>query len=184
MRRLFFMLMSALLLSAAGCLESFAQIGKFNPQIAKFNPWLVEEQPSYYNMRPLESMQAWEAIQIMKDEFYMYDEFPYADQPWYEDNFVFENCNRYDWTFLRNGTYRWAVKETLDGCQIEPYHHWYEPVDNWRELGLTCNTLAHLVIDFGQYYGGYVPPSPFLNDLKHDVTTGVTATSIRPGLAR
>lgn len=159
MKRKIFVMMSALLLSAVGCLESSAKIG-----VGYTKNQLVTESPSYANMRPLENKSADEAISIMKTQFFFQEE--YANYSWIAgDNYVFDNCDRDSWTFLyANSHWQWAVRDLGNGkCQIEPYHEWFENLDfeYWYYNNLPSQ-LCHITIDYGQYYDGYTPPSdPF-----------------------
>jgi len=162
MKRFVFIMMSALLLSAVGCLESSAKVGVGNT-------WRKTESPSYANMRPLENMSADEAISIMKTQFFFQEEYGYS--PWVVgDNYVFDNCDRYSWTFLyANSHWQWAVKDLGNGkCQIEPYHEWYEHLafEDWYYQGLSGDQLCHIVIDYGEYYDGYTPPTDPLTAVK------------------
>lgn len=153
MKKKIFVLMSAALLTFLGSLGSSAETNRIIV--------VPVEEPTYANMRPLESKSASEAISIMKTQFFFQEE--YAFSPWIEgDNYVFDNCDRYSWTFLyANSHWQWAVRDLGNGrCQIEPYHEWHQYLDfdDWYYSGLHCNQLCHIVIDYGQYYDGYTPP--------------------------
>lgn len=151
MKRKMFIMVSAFLLTIAGSLSSTAGTNG--------RPGITVETPSYANMRPLESMSASEAIAVMKSQYYFQEE--YWSAPWVvSDNYVFDNCNRSEWTFLFvNSHYQWAVRDRGNGkCQIEPYHEWFENLDfeYWFYNNLPSQ-LCHIVIDYGEYYDGYTP---------------------------
>lgn len=180
MKRKIFALVSAVLLSAVGCLESFAKSG---PSWS----WTSQESPSYANMRPLENMSAADAISIMKNEYFFQEEYPI--RPWIcYDDIVFDNCVHSSWTFLyANQHWQWAVRDLGNGkCQIEPYHEWYEEFEfeDWyySDHG---SQLCHVVIDFGAYYDGYTSPSdPFghvIGDNMLDLYGGDSGTISNPG---